>query len=154
MQRTNQRRASLIGVVDDMSPLLVGTERHRPAHGATIVNPIGLRLVRVPAGEFLMGSHEPTTAIKAAFPDDSPEPSYFNDETPQHPVRITRPFWMGQTEVTVGQFRRFVEATDYRTEAESDGEGGWGFNRSTRRCEGRRPHFTWRDPGFPQSDQH
>ena len=34
-----------------------------------------------------------------------------DDENPQHPVRITRPIYLGATEVTVGQFRRVVEAT-------------------------------------------
>ena len=37
-----------------------------------------------------------------------------DDEKPQHRVRITRPFYLGATEVTVGQFRRFVETTGYR----------------------------------------
>ncbi|MDX1967778.1 MAG: CapA family protein [Planctomycetaceae bacterium] len=121
---------------------------------ASVVNPIGIKLVRIPAGEFLMGSHEPTTAIKAAFPEDPHTPDFFNDETPQHRVRITKPFWMGQTEVTIGQFRRFVEETGYRTGPEKDGLGGWGLNPVSRKCEGRFPHFTWRDPGFPQSEQH
>jgi formylglycine-generating enzyme required for sulfatase activity len=54
--------------------------------------------------------------------------------------------------VTLGQFRRFVEEAGYRTEAERDGTGGWGYNPETGKCEGRRPHYDWRDPGFPQTD--
>ena len=45
---------------------------------------------------------------------------------PGHRVRISRPFYLGETEVTVGQFREFVEATGYRTKAETDRQGGGG----------------------------
>ena len=37
---------------------------------------------------------------------------------PAHRVRITKPFYMGIAEVTVGQFRQFAEASGYKTEAE------------------------------------
>jgi hypothetical protein len=33
--------------------------------------------------------------------------------SPQHKVRITQPFYFGEHEVTVGQYRRFLEATNY-----------------------------------------
>ena len=58
----------------------------------TITNSIGMKLVLIPAGEFLMGS---PASDKDARPD----------EKPQHRVRITRPFYLGATEVTQGQYR-------------------------------------------------
>jgi formylglycine-generating enzyme required for sulfatase activity len=58
----------------------------------TITNSIGMKLVLIPAGEFLMGS------------PDSDKDAYFN-EKPQHRVRITRPFYLGATPVTQGQYR-------------------------------------------------
>jgi len=53
----------------------------------------GIRLKRIPAGEFLMGSSK----------DEDKDAS--DDELPGHRVRITRPFYLGVTEVTQGQYR-------------------------------------------------
>ena len=60
-----------------------------PGHQApkTIQNSIGMKLALIPAGEFQMGS--PATDKDAE-----------DDEKPQHRVRITRPFYLGVTEVT------------------------------------------------------
>ena len=58
----------------------------------TITNSIGMKLVRIPADEFLMGS-----------PDSDQDAQFF--EQPQHRVRITQPFYLGVTEVTQGQYR-------------------------------------------------
>ncbi len=77
-----------------------------------ITNQIGMTLRLIPPGEFLMGAPEDDV-------DATPE------EKPQHLVRLTRPFYMGGTEVTVAQFRKFVDATGGVTEAESDGQGAF-----------------------------
>jgi formylglycine-generating enzyme len=55
------------------------------------VNGVSFKMVRIPAGEFMMGS-----------PSD--EPDRGKNET-QHQVRISRDFWMGQTEVTQGLWK-------------------------------------------------
>ncbi|HEY8506587.1 MAG TPA: formylglycine-generating enzyme family protein, partial [Gemmataceae bacterium] len=71
---------------------------------------------------------------------------------PRHRVAITAPFYAGASEVTVGQFRRFVEATGYRTEAERDGKGGgnWVGDRQVRK-----PEFVWQTPaGEPAGGDH
>jgi formylglycine-generating enzyme required for sulfatase activity/serine/threonine protein kinase len=57
-----------------------------------ITNSIGMKLVLIPAGEFMMGSS-----------DDVKEAGI--DEKPRHRVRITRPFYLGATEVTQSQYR-------------------------------------------------
>ena len=54
-------------------------------------NSIGMKLVVIPPGEFMMGS-----------PEDEADRSV--NEGPQHKVRITKPFYMGVTEVTQGQW--------------------------------------------------
>ncbi|CAN5604032.1 formylglycine-generating enzyme family protein [soil metagenome] len=123
----------------------------------------GIAFVRVPAGEFMMGSDETPQALAAAFPQyERARFDDLEDEKPVHRVRITRAFWMGQTEVTVAQFRRFVEASGYRPESEADGTGGYGFNASYDPAksargdafEGRDPKYSWRNPGFPQGADH
>jgi formylglycine-generating enzyme required for sulfatase activity len=107
---------------------------------ATITNSIGMKLVLIPAGEFLMGS-----------PDSDKDAGA--DEKPRHRVRITRPLYLGATEVTVGQFRKVVEASGVRTEAEASGKGGSGWNEAKGRFE-HGPTYTWRNPGFAQTDEH
>lgn len=104
-------------------------------------NSIGMKLVLIPAGEFLMGSPESDRNA-----DD--------DEKPQHRVRITRPFYLGAYEVTVGQFRKFVEDTGYKTDAEKDGQGGVGYNAEKNELEGRKPQYSWQNTGFAQGDEH
>ena len=142
--------ALLVGILlAGLTPLVA--EDRAPAE---VTNSIGQKLVTIPAGDFLMGSGEPAEEISRAFPDNDRKPEYFSDEYPQHRVRITHPFLLGKYEVTVGDFRRFVEQTGYETEAERDGQGGWGYNPESRQCEGRKPRFQWKNPGFEQNDRH
>jgi formylglycine-generating enzyme required for sulfatase activity len=122
--------------------------------GHEITNAAGMKLVRIPAGEFLMGGQEPAEQLARDFAAYRRPAQYFHDEYPRHRVRITRPFYLGKYEVTVGQFRQFVHETGFRTESEVDGTGGWGYNPTTGKCEGRRPCYSWRSTGFPQTDDH
>ena len=65
--------------------------------------------VAVPAGRFLMGSDEAPEALARDYPHYPRERfTQLFDEAPVHAVRITRPFQLMATEVTVGQFRRFL----------------------------------------------
>jgi formylglycine-generating enzyme required for sulfatase activity len=99
----------------------------------------GIRLKLIPAGTFRMGS-----------PDEDQDAG--NDEKPQHEVQIGA-FHLGVTEVTRGEFRRFVDESGYRTEAEKDGKGGYGWNEEKRTFE-YDPKYTWLSPGFKQTDDH
>ncbi len=61
------------------------------------------------------------------------------------------------TEVTVAQFRIFVEATGYRTDAETSVGGKHGSyvivkNKDGKRTWDYRQGYNWRNPGFDQSD--
>ena len=104
------------------------------------VNSIGLKLVHIPAGEFLMGS--PAT-----------EKGRRQDE-PQRRVKLTRDFEIGQFEVTRGQFREFVEATKYKSDVERGIRGGYGFDIDTDKLAGPDKKYTWHFTGFPQTDEH
>ncbi len=125
------------------------------AVGKISSNSIGMKLVTIPAGEFMMGSGEPASAIVSAFKkyESGLKAESFDDEFPQHRVRITKPFQMGIHEVTVGQFRQFVQADNYKTEAERDGKGGWGNDASTGKFE-QKTQYSWQNTGWPQGDDH
>ena len=142
----------------DVSVTLAGWKSERPSFQDTkraeITNSIGMKLVPIPAGEFMMGGTETAEALVKAFAAYHRKPEFFGDEYPRHRVRITRAYYLGKYEVTVGQFRRFVDATGYKTEAERDGTGGWGYNAATGKCEGRNLKYNWRDPGFKQTDDY
>jgi formylglycine-generating enzyme required for sulfatase activity len=72
----------------------------------------GIKFVLCPPGEYLMGS-----------PKDEPGHGQSEYDETQHPVRLTRPFYLSKHETTVGQFRDFVEATKYVTDGERTGGG-------------------------------
>ncbi len=68
----------------------------------------GPEMVVIPAGTFMMGS-----------PED--ESDRMSNEGPRHRVTFDRGFALSQTEVSVGEFRLFVNDTGYRTDAEESG---------------------------------
>jgi len=75
----------------------ISSESHQPEQGKVITNSIGMKLVYIPAGSFMMGS--PST-----------EEGRFTHEGPQHLVHISEGFWMGQMEVTQGQYKSVMDA--------------------------------------------
>ena len=84
-----------------------------PAPGTVIVNPKdGLKYVWIPPGTFQMG----------CSPGDR---ECDDDEKPAHKVRISRGFWIGQTPVTVGAYKRFAEATGRQMPAAPKFNKGW-----------------------------
>jgi formylglycine-generating enzyme required for sulfatase activity len=123
--------------------VVIGAQRtaSRQAFPAITVKNSTIKLVRIPAGEFERGSER-------------------EGEQPRHLVKV-RGFALGATEVTVRQFRAFVEATGYRTDAEKEGsawvcrgpqqEGaGWRSRGYWETVKG----ASWRETGFPQTDDH
>ena len=92
--------------------------------GTTVetTNSVGAKMILIPSGEFLMGSTDEQLAVElkevAATHGKELADRIRNSEQPQHRVTLTKPFWMGATEVTIGQFRKFAEAAQHQTHAE------------------------------------
>ncbi|MBM3301589.1 MAG: SUMF1/EgtB/PvdO family nonheme iron enzyme, partial [Deltaproteobacteria bacterium] len=93
-------------------------------------------MVYIQGGEFWMG----------CVPNDS---TCQEDEKPRHKVTLSG-YYIGKTEVTVGQFRQFVDDSGYKTEAEkgdgcwSQDDSGWGYKKWA----------NWKNPGFSQVENH
>ena len=107
-----------------------------------IENSIGMKMVLIPPGEFMMGSTDeevaeilkPAKGLRRVVAEWT---ELRSSEAPQHLVKITKPLYLGIYEVTVGQFRAFIEKAGYRTEAEKQ-----------------KAEWTWQAPGFEQDDDH
>jgi formylglycine-generating enzyme required for sulfatase activity/tRNA A-37 threonylcarbamoyl transferase component Bud32 len=75
-----------------LAPAPPGTPAGPPP---ALTNSIGMKLVRISEGSFLMGSPDGEEGRK-------------KDEGPQHEVRIERPFYLGACEVTQGEYRQVM----------------------------------------------
>jgi len=93
--------------------------------------PVPEDMVFIPAGEFLMGSPAGVGA---------------ENERPQHPVYVNA-FCIDKYEVTNAQFKEFVDATGYVTDAEKQGYGDFLDGVLWRRV----PGSSWRHPYAPTS---
>ncbi|MCG8315321.1 MAG: formylglycine-generating enzyme family protein [Pseudomonadales bacterium] len=103
--------------------------------GSVFTDPVsasirGPLMVVIPEGSFMMGV----------------ERGVFSG--PPYPVTLTQPFAMGQTPVTVGQFKAFVSSTGYKTDAERNSADLEGC--LTKQLKG----DSWKNPGFEQTDAH
>jgi formylglycine-generating enzyme required for sulfatase activity len=65
-------------------------------HSKDFTNSIGMKLVLIPSGSFVMGSHE--------FEPGRP------DEKPQHRVTISKPFYLGIYEVSQEQWAKVMDS--------------------------------------------
>ena len=100
-----------------------------PASGAFRDCPQCPEMVVVPAGTFVLG----TSA-------DEPEVDRDRGEAPPLPVTMSRAYAIGRYEVTVGEYRRFVEATQYPLRGDCRVASGGAWVRLADR--------NWRNPGF------
>lgn len=95
------------------------------------LNPLDSQVyVWIPPGTFQMGCSVDHRACQ--------EMEEFSNENPRHTITISKGFWMGQTEVTVGAYRNYTRAAG---------------NKSIQELVEATPE-RFRDAGFPQSDDH
>jgi len=64
-----------------------------------------MEFVRIPGGEFLMGSRDSDVEVARK---GHGEPKYYLGERPRHRVRITGPFLLGAHEVTQAQYEQIM----------------------------------------------
>jgi formylglycine-generating enzyme required for sulfatase activity len=129
--------------------------RPKAEAGVNILNTIDMRLVLIPAGEFEMGTE--TDEVRAVIESNPPNETlskFLTSESPRHRVKISRAFYLSTREVTLGQFRKFIAKTGFKTEAERDGKGGRGATGDRNPAGTFSIDFNWRNTGFAQSDDH
>lgn len=97
-------------------------------------------LLRIPAGEFMMGSTPAQTEAAGVPAQRAP------NEHPAVPVTIERDFAIGRYEVTIKEFRAFTEATDFTVMPGCFGLSGraWAMDITA----------TWDAPGYPVDDSY
>ena len=124
-------------------------------------NSLGMKLRFLEGGRYLRGTDGGERAIGKAFPLSINAQFFGNPEYPKHVTWITKPFWIASTEVTVGQWKQFVEATGYVTTAEKGDPAmvGWAPTPEDKPLYQshdfeRKVEFNWKNPGFPQTDDH
>lgn len=131
-----QRRPQKASLIQRFQARLAGDaqpkEQQRPRNAGlilTLAPGVMLELVRVPAGEFLMGSQGSS------------------NEKPQHTVYLDA-YAIGKTSVTVAQFASFARATGYRTTAEQAGSSYTWNGSQWEDMKG----ANWQHPRGPDSD--
>lgn len=129
----------------------VSLEKSGPNPGDTWTEPTtGMTFVWVPGGCFMMGQTESEKAYLIRERGREEYDKYYKRELPRHKVCVDG-FWMGQKEVTRGQFRKFIQASGYRTDADKKGSAyifvsgkGWQLEKG----------YNWEKTGYDQTDVH
>ncbi len=94
----------------DVRELLDSLQQGKKEQPKLLTNSLGLKLVLIPAGEFLIGS-----------PEDEAERRV--SEGPQHEVTIRKPFYLAVTPVTQAQYLTLTETNPSRFNHKNGGGG-------------------------------
>jgi formylglycine-generating enzyme required for sulfatase activity len=93
----------------DVRQLLDALQQEAPEQPKLLANSLGLKFALIPAGVFLMGSAETEAGRRC-------------NESPQHEVAVTRPFYLGLYPVTQEQYEKVTGVNPARFNR--DGGGG------------------------------
>jgi formylglycine-generating enzyme required for sulfatase activity len=113
----------------------------QPELAQTLMGKDGAEMVLVPAGEFVMGSN-PDDIASLLRRHPKANGAILKDEIPKHRIFLNA-FYIDKYEVTNAHFQQFVQATGYRTQAES---AGGGKIRTGAKTWADVPDATWRAP--------
>ncbi|MCX6901105.1 MAG: SUMF1/EgtB/PvdO family nonheme iron enzyme [Verrucomicrobia bacterium] len=120
--------------------------------GQPLMTSIGMELLYIPPGEFFLGSTPEERAWALANGGTAAYVKWEGDQPRK--AAIKQGFWLGRTEVTVGQWKQFVAATGYVTDGEKKGESyaPQGSDKPFVFVKG----ASWKDPnfGFKLKDNH
>ena len=114
-------------------------------------NSTGMKLMLIPAGEFMMGSSESAGEITSRFPEETGD---YSDEHPQQRVKISKPFYLGQHEVTLKEFLIFYHDAKYKAECERDGKETGGYEPNSEKKFVKKSGFRPWKWGFEGQTQH
>ena len=114
-----------------------------------MVNTLGMTLMLIRPGSFDMGSGEEDQKWAIAHGGHS---GWVENEGQPVRVKLTRSYWIGATEVTMGQFRQFVDEAHYRCQAER-GNAPLIWNTTQQGWEKKKGR-SWAKPGFRQTSDH
>ena len=121
--------AAVLGFGISVEVVLAGEPVQGTAKEINLGSDVNLEIVYIPPGEFKMGS----TAAEKEWAIGQAGGALFSSgggareacEGEPRLMRVKDGFWMGRTEVSVGQFRRFVAETGYISDAEKPGGTTW-----------------------------
>ncbi|MDY0132536.1 MAG: SUMF1/EgtB/PvdO family nonheme iron enzyme [Desulforegulaceae bacterium] len=98
-------------------------------------NSISQKFVRITKGEFQMGT--PDNELRR-----DPDENIFE-------VKISKDFFIMEKEVSLGDWKKFIEETNYKTDSEKEGGAlvwiGYKWDKSWK--------YSWKNPGFDQTDK-
>ncbi len=149
--RVKSSRPDLLLVTNDNAKLIQRDWAVYLKRDVSETEKTGIKKILIPAGEFVMGiaaddakpNFDLIRKFEKRIQTDKVLQQIANEAAP-HRVRITKPFYISATEITFGQFHRFVTMTKYKTEPEASGQGGTGIDAAA----GRKPEFTFLNPGY------
>ncbi len=128
-------------------------EEGQPIVRSKWTNSIGISLLPITSGSFTMGQMDrPEFILKSMDLPVDQRLEFLLQSPPKRSVLIERDFYAAANEVTIGQYKAFVVASGYKTDAEIDGNGGTGLTRDGRW--GQSPEFTWQNYGFQVTDDY
>ncbi|MBM3888357.1 MAG: hypothetical protein FJ388_04445 [Verrucomicrobia bacterium] len=104
---------------------------------------VTIELMGIPLGEFMLGSTKEEQAWANANGCDQIFTKCEGEQP--HKAAMKRGFWLGRTEVTVVQWKQFINARSYVTDAESKGSVEWVP------AGAKKEGASWRDPRFGSS---